>query len=337
MKTHDIDISVIVITYNHENYIGHTLESILMQDFEGTMEILVGDDCSTDKTRDVIMEYVNLNPGRITPILREKNLGATKNSIDVIERARGKYLAFLEGDDFWTDNSKLQKQVEFLNENPDVIAVYHRTNIVDQNENPMHEKSSGFIQSEYTTYEYERGIFPGHTSSLVCRNIFATNMDSYRSIMESHPLIGDRTVVLLLLLEGKIKVMVDWMSSYRKVLSMSSENACSVFIKKNMFFEQWKYYDALNSYATSRGSDISMEYLKHLTYVQAVERFLKSRKKVDLEVVKKIKFVCGSKKTYGEFLRRCMFEQVTRRITGKKHTSDMIYYEKINGKIKERK
>lgn len=331
----EFDISVLMTTYNHEKYIGQAIESVLMQKFNGTVEILIGEDCSTDNTREVIKQYAGTNNKQIIPLFRGKNMGPINNTCEIMKSTHGKYLAFLEGDDFWTDENKLQKQVEYLQNKPDVIAVYHKTNIVDANGNETDEQPMGFLEKEYTAREFERGIFPGHTSSLVCRNIFMGNMDRYQAILKSHPIIGDRTILMLFLMNGKIKVLPDFMSTYRKILSKTNGNACSIFIQRNMFFEQWKYYDALGKYALSQGSDISMEYLKHLTYVQAFERFVKSRNKTDIEVIKRIRAECKNKKTYNEFLRWCMFEQLRCRITGKKYTSDMIYYEKIDSKCEE--
>ena len=117
MEKDDIILSVYVATYNHEKYIERALDSILMQKIDYNMEILVGEDCSTDSTREILKEYEKKHPdSRMQIFYREKNMYGSEcnNSQDLKLRCRGKYMIALEGDDFWTDENKLQRQVEFL-------------------------------------------------------------------------------------------------------------------------------------------------------------------------------------------------------------------------------
>jgi len=107
----EIMVSVILIVYNHEKYLVQAIESILVQEVDFEYEIIVAEDMSTDSSRLIIDEYVKDYPKLFKPLYRQENVGATKNFYEACTAARGKYIAHLEGDDYWCDNRKLQKQV----------------------------------------------------------------------------------------------------------------------------------------------------------------------------------------------------------------------------------
>ncbi len=112
-------ISICTITYNHEKYISQAIESFLMQNTTFEYEIVIADDASQDNNQKIINKYQNENPDKIKAILQEHNIGMMNNLIDALNNCKGKYLAFCEGDDYWTDPLKLQKQVDFLEANPE--------------------------------------------------------------------------------------------------------------------------------------------------------------------------------------------------------------------------
>ena len=114
-----VKLSVALITYNHEGFIAQAIESILAQRVNFEYEIIIGEDCSTDGTRAVVVDYHRRYPDRIALLLREQRVGAMRNYLETISSCRGEYVAFLEGDDYWTTNDKLQKQVDFLDSHPD--------------------------------------------------------------------------------------------------------------------------------------------------------------------------------------------------------------------------
>jgi len=126
-------VSVMIITYNHEKYIAQAIESALMQKTNFDYEIVIGEDCSTDKTRDIVIEYAKKYPEKIKPILNEENLGAIANLVKTLKHCKGKYVALLEGDDYRTDPYKLQKQVDFLESNPDYGLVHSDCDFYFQN------------------------------------------------------------------------------------------------------------------------------------------------------------------------------------------------------------
>ncbi len=118
-------VSVCMITYNHEAYIGRAIESVLSQRGEFDLELVIGEDCSTDSTRQIIERYASANPKIVRPLLRENNLGSSDNFRDTFDSCRGKYLAILDGDDYWTDPQKLAHQVGLMEADPAIAISYH--------------------------------------------------------------------------------------------------------------------------------------------------------------------------------------------------------------------
>jgi glycosyltransferase involved in cell wall biosynthesis len=123
-------VSIVVITYNQEKTIFQTLDSILSQNIDFLIEIIVGEDCSSDKTRKICNEYKDRHPDIIKLILHEQNQGLLKNYNSVIELCRGKYIAQCSGDDYWHNPDKLKLQVEFLEKNPDYGLVHSNADIL---------------------------------------------------------------------------------------------------------------------------------------------------------------------------------------------------------------
>ena len=123
-------VSVRVITFNHEKYIRDCLEGILMQKTDFQFEAVIGEDCSTDQTREIVTGYAEKYPDKIRMILSESNAGAYENIFRVQKACRGKYQAFCDGDDYWTDPLKLQKQADFLESHPDFTLCFHNALMV---------------------------------------------------------------------------------------------------------------------------------------------------------------------------------------------------------------
>lgn|GEM_PF-3226942 len=119
-------VSVAMITYNQAEYITQAIESVLMQATNFPVELVIGEDCSTDATRGIVQEYAARHPDIIRPILHAQNMGMGRNAASVFQSCRGKYIAVLEGDDYWTDKHKLMRQVEFMEREPDCAVCHHR-------------------------------------------------------------------------------------------------------------------------------------------------------------------------------------------------------------------
>ena len=141
-------VSVLMVTFNHEKYIAQALESILMQITNFKYEIIIGEDCSTDNTKLIIRKFENKYPGRIFPIYHEANVGPMRNVYEfTFPKCTGKYIAALEGDDYWTDPNKLQRQVDFLEANPDFSICFHNMQIIYEN-SPEKNHLSNIEQKE---------------------------------------------------------------------------------------------------------------------------------------------------------------------------------------------
>ncbi len=118
-------VTVVVLTYNHETFIEQAVLSVLAQRTSFPIDVLIGEDCSTDRTREILRRLDATNPGRMTLLFREQNLGLSRNLQDCRERVRGKYMAILEGDDYWIDSGKLQKTADAMEAHPDWSMVFH--------------------------------------------------------------------------------------------------------------------------------------------------------------------------------------------------------------------
>jgi glycosyltransferase involved in cell wall biosynthesis len=117
-------VSIKMITYNHAPFIAQAIEGVLQQKTNFPFELVIGEDCSTDGTREIVFEYQKKHPDIIHVITSETNVGMKKNGLRAIKACRGKYLAFCEGDDHWHDPLKLQKQVDHLESHPECGLVY---------------------------------------------------------------------------------------------------------------------------------------------------------------------------------------------------------------------
>ena len=143
-----------MITYNHEKFIAQAIEGVMMQQTDFRYELVISEDCSTDRTREICKQYKEKFPDKIKLILPDKNLGVIENSISTFRECTGKYIAICEGDDFWTDKLKLQKQVDFLESNPDYGLVHTDYVVVDEN-----SKQLELFEPKYTESNTGREVF----------------------------------------------------------------------------------------------------------------------------------------------------------------------------------
>src|SRR5881398_3518635 len=165
-------VSVVMIAYNREPLIAQAIESVLMQEAAFVVELVIGEDCSTDGTRRIVQAYARKYPNVIRALLPEKNLGMARNYDAVWQACRGKYIAWLEGDDYWRTPQKLQKQVGLMDANPHYSMCGTKTQIVT-NSSDGAEKDAGVLEPPVLKPEYELPDFlicyPMHTSSMLLR------------------------------------------------------------------------------------------------------------------------------------------------------------------------
>lgn len=201
-------VSVFCPTYNHEKYIRQCLEGIVMQETSFQIEVIVQDDASTDGTTAIIKEFAK-RYAFIIPIIHEVNIYSLGRNLNEywLKNARGKYMAFCEGDDYWTDPLKLQKQVDFLEANTDYSFCGHTVEIFNQYKKLVVGKYS----PKKSILELKDTVFgpPMHTSSLVFRN----NFKLPKSIINLPA--GDDALECILASKGKAFSFSESMSVYR--------------------------------------------------------------------------------------------------------------------------
>lgn len=215
-------VSVLMVTYNQKPYIAQAVESVLNQKTPFAYEVLIGDDGSRDGTDEILQRYAG-DP-RVHVVRREENMGASANLYDLQMRSRGKYLAYLEGDDFWNDPGKLAKQVQFLEAHPQYIACTHGCTLVDNHGEKLKKQFLPWIfrGKVYTVSDFRGVVLPGHLSTLVHRNVFLESRGAFEGIMRIHPQISDRSLCVLLASKGSIYQLADNMSCYRQVSNSGS-------------------------------------------------------------------------------------------------------------------
>lgn len=206
-------VSILCITFNHEKYIHEALDSFLMQNTNFPIEIIVADDASTDGTQAVIKKYQDNYPELIKPILRKKNIGPQPNWIDAAQNCQGKYIALCEGDDYWTDPYKLQKQVDFLETNEDYSICFHKVLIQNGEKfSDQYKKRVPIPKDTSTIADLAKGNFINTPSILFRRKHLPNPLPKY---MNEAP-IGDYPLLLNLAMHGKIKFINESMAVYRK-------------------------------------------------------------------------------------------------------------------------
>lgn len=210
-----VKVSVLIITYNQHRFIRKAIDSALAQQTTFPIEILVGDDFSTDGTREIIQEYEHKHPGLVIGVLHPHNMGKNGgiNFLETLKRAKGEYYALMDGDDYWTDPLKLQKQADLLDAHPDYSTVFNNALITYEDGAPSHLLNGPDMKPFYTVDDLigEDEIWFMATSSTMYRN----NIKEYPAwFRESSS--GDIPRLILKARLGKIGYIPDVMSVYRK-------------------------------------------------------------------------------------------------------------------------
>lgn len=241
-------VSISCLTYNHSNYIKDCLDGMLMQKTNFSFEILIHDDASKDGTIEVIEEYQKKYPDIIKPIIQKDNqyskgqrgMNITYN----FNRAKGKYIAMCEGDDYWTDDLKLQKQIDFLEQNVDYDASFHDVDITFKEEiSSYFKRNHKFLDGVQTVYfkDFINRNFHIPTCSFVFRKNKINPPPFYDRMI-----YGDFILFSCALVNSKAFVFYEKMGVYRQ------NNPGSVTNNKGMF-------DAIR---------IKADYIEFLTWLQ---------------------------------------------------------------------
>ena len=220
-----VDISVVIISYNQVKTIQKAIDSVLAQRTSASYEIIVIDDASDDGTRDVLDDYAKRYPQLIRLFIRKYNSGyPTKNIYHIVkEKACGKYIALLEGDDYWIDYEKLEKQYSFLLTNDKYSAVTTDIRCVDDNGNNLSELNiyKKMPNNVFTISDYYDLSCPGCTATLFFRNPFMLQADC-RIWYRADYMMGDMSLYAILLVMGDIYQMDNKTAVYR-VISKEGE------------------------------------------------------------------------------------------------------------------
>ena len=213
-------VSVCLITYNHQKFVRRAVDSVLAQSTDFSFEVIIADDHSIDGTTDIAMEYQRRYPDRISVLLARNNLGrhtgnGRLNVIRAVRACRGKYIAFLEGDDFWTDPRKLQMQAEFLESHSDYAGAFHDTAVLEADGaagNPNHWWQDFRDRVDITLEDTISRTSPFHTSSFFLRreNLSKLPLDYLRIAS------GDLAIFILSAARGLLRRIPASMSVYRK-------------------------------------------------------------------------------------------------------------------------
>jgi len=209
-------VSVWMVTFNHQEYIAQAVESVMMQKTDFTVHLFIGEDFSSDNTKDTCQSLKNKYPDQISLVLNDKNLGPNKNAKNIYEacfNSGAKYIAMLEGDDYWTDPLKLQKQVDFMEGNPDYGICFHNVRQENDFNSKKHlipgiKKDTDFTLNDYVLNNKTA------TCSIVFKNdVFETDIPKWFSKLP----FGDLGLILMVLkkYQGKGRVLKEEMAVYR--------------------------------------------------------------------------------------------------------------------------
>jgi glycosyltransferase involved in cell wall biosynthesis len=163
-------VSICTITYNHGSYIKEAIESFLNQKTDFEYEIIISDDCSTDNTLDIIESYALKNPGKFRIIKHDQNIGMIPNFKEAIDACRGDYVAICEGDDYWIDMNKLQRQVDILDSHPEYSICFHKARLLFDRVEPFDFGDINAVTKEVSSFtDLVNGNYI-HTPTVVYRN-----------------------------------------------------------------------------------------------------------------------------------------------------------------------
>ena len=243
-----LKVSIIIITFGHEKYIKEAIDGVLMQKCNFDIELIIANDSSPDNSDIIIKEIINSSPRAfcIKYTRHSENKGMQSNFIWATEQCKGKYIAMCEGDDYWTDPLKLQKQVDFLESNLDHVLCFHKVNVL---------KLNGKVVSDFVTRlpeNYElREVFLKkgnymHTPSVMFRNYLIKFPDLFKLAPE-----GDFLLYILLTKYGKIGYLKDVMAIYRY-------NVGTISKSKNKYFENILMINMISLFMVDNDKDLKI-------------------------------------------------------------------------------
>jgi glycosyltransferase involved in cell wall biosynthesis len=305
-------VSVLVTPYNQEDYIGMALDSLLLQDCQFDYEILISEDCSTDRTRDICIDYQKKYPEKIRLFLNEVNKGFINNYFGLIEHVNSKYIADCGADDYWISPDKLRKQVEILENHPEVSLVYGNWQKFNQ-KNGIFETDIAEISED----RFDRNCF-GHkalkdyiNNQKVKRVVLSTacfrtdwlkdSIVSHRELFYGKYVVcEDLPITLCLLKNGPFYMMKEELMVYRVLETSMSHNK-----EKNEYLKGFAWSAFLQTLNLAEGLGLSTPeiepYIKNILPDFILQAFLMKDKKWMGIIQKEIKnhdIHCGTKQKF---------------------------------------
>jgi glycosyltransferase involved in cell wall biosynthesis len=259
----NVKVSVMMVTYNHRDFIAQAIESVLMQRTTFDFELVIGEDCSTDGTRDIVMNFQSRYPDRVRAQFRGENLGMMGNFIQTYKDCRGEYVALLDGDDYWTSPDKLQIQTAYLDSHVDCAMCFHATTVEYEDSNRRPHDS--FPAGRRSTYGIE-DLLPSnimHTSSVMFRHFLFSEFPDWFMTMS----MGDWPLHILNAQYGKIGYVDQVMSTYRVHLG----GVWSRLEKTQRLQNEIDAYDVINRHLKFRYNRTIKAMIARRYYRMAIE------------------------------------------------------------------
>lgn len=260
-------VSISCITYNHAPYIRECLDGLTMQKTNFAFEVLIHDDASTDGTEEIIREYEAKYPNIIKPLYEKENQwvkGRRGSAVFNFPRARGKYIAMCEGDDYWTDPLKLQKQVDFLEENPEYVLVHTDIKILYERSGKIISTNDKQINSQLSkNISFQELLLSGkyiiRTSTVLFKkSILADSINNNKFLFSNNFLMGDTPLWYSLSKYGSFKFLSDCTTIYRRHFNSATNGP----IKKKLRFNLSMY--ELRFYITNNDDSFTEEFKKKI-------------------------------------------------------------------------
>lgn len=288
----EIRVSICCITYNHKNYISQCINSLLMQRADFGFEIIIGEDCSADGTREIVFDYQKKHPEIIKLIISETNIGSYANELRVLQACKGKYIAYCEGDDYWTDPYKLQKQVDFLEANPDYGLVHGDVNHLDQKTGKIikaNNKTNNIKIPNGNIFEFL--MKPSHSikTMTTCfrRDLIEKHYLSNNEIMKSDWAFIDISIWLMFAYHSKIYYFNEVFATYR-LLPWSASRTKS---PKKLHQFHLKIYNVFLHYSKNYTQDLNIKREVRVSYYKMLmnDAYNLGDKKMQQKAVGKLK------------------------------------------------
>lgn len=285
-----------MIAFNHAEFIAQAIESVLAQIAPFPFELVIGEDCSNDDTVKIIETLSKNNPQIIRARFNSPNLGMLPNFLMTLSECRGKYVAMLEGDDYWSDTAKIARQVRFLEENHSYAMCFHPVQVLENGKITNHDRFTRPVPETTTIRDLARGNYI-HTCSVMYRR--ESLQDLPENFMQSS--VGDYYLHMLSARNGLIGRLPQCMSVYR-VHSGGVWSAHRGIEEKILSYLECmigQFENDVNELLRERHRKISAKnFLKNLSSNDAGERFLRAQRYGFDELIEELRKVVPKPKTH---------------------------------------